>query len=121
MSNLEGSKKKILDLLRKVRVENKALKAQINNLQNEAIQIEGPTYKRVLAQKLLDDKEKEIQTLKRKLKIPATQLTQIEELDDFEKEKETLNTELTDYKAKLLKLEETERKWGADIHLLNKS
>ena len=45
MSKLEGSKTKTLDLLRKVRVEKKSLKAQINNLQNEAIQIEGPISK----------------------------------------------------------------------------
>ena len=45
MSKLEGSKTKTLDILRKVRVENKALKAQINNFQNEAMQIEGPTDK----------------------------------------------------------------------------
>ena len=63
---------------------------------------------------MFDDKEKEIQTLKKKLKIPATQLTQTEELDDFKKEKETLNAELTDCKSKLLKLEEKERQWGAD-------
>ena len=72
MSKLEGSKTKILDLLRKVRVENKALKVQINNLQNEAIQIEGPASKGVLAQKLLNDKEKEIHILKKKLKIHST-------------------------------------------------
>ena len=81
--------------MKKLRVENKALKAQINNLQNEAMQIEGPAHKGVLAQKLLDDKEKEIQTLKKKLKIPATQLTQNEELDNFEKEKETLSLPTT--------------------------
>ena len=60
MSRLEESKEKTLNLLRKVRVENKALKAQINNLQSEAMQIEGPAHKGILAQKLLDDKEKEI-------------------------------------------------------------
>ena len=70
-----------------VRVENKALKAQINNLQVEAMQIEGPAHKGVLAQKLLDDKEKEIQTLKKKLKIPATQLVQTEELANFKKKR----------------------------------
>ena len=74
-----------------------------------------------MAQKLLDDKEKEIQTLKKKLKIPATQLAQTEELAEFEKEKGKLNAELTDYKAKLIKLEEKERQWGADIQLLKKS
>ena len=121
MSKLEESKEKTLNLLRKVRVENRALKAQINSLQNEAMQLEGPTHKGSLAQKVLDDKEKEIQTLKKKLKIPTTQLAQVEELADFEREKETLNIELTDCKAKLLKLEEKERQWEANIQLLKKS
>ena len=65
MSKLEESKAKTLNLLRKVRVEKKALKAQINNLQSESMQIEIPVHKGVLAQKLLNDKEKEIQTHKR--------------------------------------------------------
>ena len=74
-----------------------------------------------MAQKLLNDKEKEIQILKRKLKIPSTHLAQTNELADFKKEKETLNAELTKCKAKILKLEENERKWEVDIHLLKKS
>ena len=74
-----------------------------------------------MAQKLLDDKEKEIQTLKKKLKIPSTELSQEEELVEFEREKETLNAELTNCKAKLLKLEEKERQWEAYIQLLKKS
>ena len=49
MSKLEESKEKTLNLLRKVRVENKALKTQINSLQNEAMQMEGPTHKGSLA------------------------------------------------------------------------
>ena len=43
MSKLEESKEKTSNLLRKAKVENKALKAQINNLQKEAMQIEGST------------------------------------------------------------------------------
>ena len=41
MSKVESNKAKTQDLLRKVRVENKALKVQINNLQNESVQIDG--------------------------------------------------------------------------------
>ena len=83
MSKLEASKTKTLDLLRKVRVENKALKVQINNSQNESLQVDGPAYKGALAQSLLDEKEKEIQVLKRKLKIPSTQLILTVELAEF--------------------------------------
>ena len=62
-----------------------------------------------MAQKLLNEKEKEIHILKKKLKIPSTQLTHTDELVEFKKEKETLNTGITDCKAKLLNLEEKER------------
>ena len=58
-----------------------------------------------MTQKLLDDRKKEIQTLKKKLKIPGTQLAQADELADFKREKEVLNSELIDYKTKLLNLE----------------
>ena len=70
---------------------------------------------------MLDEKEKEIQVLKNKLKIPSTQLIQTAELGEFEKERETLNIELTDCKAKLLKLEEKEKQWEMDAKLLKES
>ena len=70
---------------------------------------------------MLEDRDKEILTLKKKLKIPGTQLTQADELADFEREKEVLNSELTDCKAKLLKLEEKGRQWEASIQLLKDS
>ena len=87
MSKLEESKVKTSNILRKTRVENKALKSQINSLQKEAMQIEGSMQKGSLTQKLLDDREKEIQNLKKKLKITGTQFAQADELADFEREK----------------------------------
>ena len=59
--------------------------------------------------------------LKKKLKIPSTQLIQTTELTEFEKEKEALNTELMDCKAKLLKLEEKEKQWEKEAKLLKES
>ena len=73
------------------------------------------------SQKLLDEKEKEVQILKKKLKIPSTQLIQTSELTEFEKEKEALSTELTDCKAKILKLEEKEKQWEKEPKLLKES
>ena len=83
--------------------------------------MEGSAQKGSLVQKMLNDRDKEIQTLKKKLKIPSTQLTQADELADFKREKEALNSELTDCKAKLLKLEEKGRQWEAGIQLLKDS
>ena len=56
--------------------------------------------------------------LKKKLKIPSTQLIHTSELTEFEKEKEALNTELTCCKSKLLKLEEKEEHWEKVAKLL---
>ena len=70
---------------------------------------------------MLEDRDKDIQTLKKKLKILGSQLAQADELADFEKEKEVLNFELTSCKAKLLKLEEKGRQWEVDIQLLRNS
>ena len=111
MAKLESSKTKTQDLLRKVRVEDKALKVQFQMLQDESLKVDGQVDKGALAQNLLEEKEKEIHVLKKKLKIPSTQFIQTVELIEFEKEKEALNTELTDCKAKLLKLEEKEKQW----------
>ena len=70
------------------------------------LKVDGQLDKGAVAQNLFDEKEKEVQVLKKKLKIPSTQLIQNLELTEFEKEKEALNTESIDCKAKLLKLEE---------------
>ena len=59
--------------------------------------------------------------MKKKLKIPSTQLIQTSKLTEFEKEKEALNTELTNCKAKLLKLEEEEKQWEKEAKLLKES
>ena len=74
-----------------------------------------------MAQKLFVEKVKEVQVLKKKLKIPSTQLIQNSELTEFEKEKEALNIELADYKAKLLNFEEKEKKWDKDAKLMVES
>ena len=108
-SKSEESKEKNSNLLRKSRVEIKALKVQLNNLQKEDIQMERSTQKGSLVQKMIDDRDKEIQTLKKKLRISISQLTQADELDDFEKEKEALNSKLTDSQAKLLNIKENGR------------
>ena len=121
LSKSEESKAKTSNLLRKSIVEIKSLQSQINILQKEAIKMEGSTQKGSLVQKMLDDRDKEIQTLKKKLRVPVTQLAQADELDDFKKEKEALKSELIDCKDKLLNLEEKGRQWEADIQLLRNS
>ena len=56
--------------------------------------------------------------LKKKLKIPSTQLIQTSELKEFEKEKEALNIELINCKSKMLKIEVKENHCERDAKLL---
>ena len=60
LSKSEKIKVRTSNLLIKLKVEIKSLKSQINNLQKEAIQMEGAGQKGSVVQKLLDDKDKEI-------------------------------------------------------------
>ena len=106
VSKLESNKKRDQYLLRKEKVENKALRIKIKKLQDDLLKVDGKSEKATVAQNLFDEKEKEVQVLKKKLKIHSTQLIQTSELTDFEKENEALNTELLDCKTKLLKLKE---------------
>ena len=66
----------------------------------------------------MNEKENTIKILKKKLKIPSTQLIQATWLTELEKEKETLNSELNDCKAKILKFVEEKKQWERDMSLM---
>ena len=51
------------------------------------LKVDGKSDKGEVAKKLFDEKEKEVQVPKKKLKIPSAQLVQNFELIEFEKEK----------------------------------
>ena len=63
---------KVQVLLRKEKVENKALQIKIKKLQEELLKVDGQSGKWAVAQNLFDEKEKEVHVLKKKLKIPST-------------------------------------------------
>ena len=90
-------------------MENKAHQTQIKKLQTELLAAGGQSDNRAgRIQRLLDEKEKEIQLLKKKILIPSTQLMQGPEIAEIEKEKENLNNQLTDCQANLLKFADKE-------------
>ena len=70
---------------------------------------------------MLNEKENTIHLLKKKLKIPTTQLIQGPELAEIEKEKESMNNELTDCKAKLLKFVDKEKHWKKYMNMVVES
>ena len=107
VSKMESNKNKTRDLLRKERVENKALRIKIKKFQDDLLKGEGKLNQEGAAQKLLVENEKEVQILKKKLEIPSTQLIQ--------------TSYLTNCKSKILKLEEKEKQWEKEAKLLKES
>ena len=75
------------------------------------LSIYNESTKGEVTQKILAEKENTIQLLKKKLKIPATQLIQDLELTELEREKELLANELSDSKAKLLNIADEKKEW----------
>ena len=57
---MESNKKRAQDLLRKEKVENKALGIKIKKLQDDLLKVDGQLDKGEVAQKLFDEKEKEV-------------------------------------------------------------
>jgi hypothetical protein len=69
----------------------------------------------------MDEKDKLIQSLKKKLKMFAIEYPQTTELVALKQEKETLHQESLDYKARELQLEQEKVKWSQEqTKLLNR-
>ena len=102
ISKLTVGKKRVEELPRKEKVENKAHQVQIKNILVDTLVADNSRDKGTTTKSLLKDNEGTIKLLNKKLEIPSNRLIQTVELTDIEKDKETLNTELIDCKAKLL-------------------
>ena len=87
LSKLHTSKGKIENQLRQEKVENKGHHVQIKKLQTYLLATKRQANKGERIQKLVNEKENDIQLLKKKLKIPSTQLIQASKLAELEKEK----------------------------------
>jgi HPt (histidine-containing phosphotransfer) domain-containing protein len=75
--------------------------------QVKILEFEGPQW----VASSLDEKDKLIQILKKKLKMSSIEHPQTLELVSLEQENETLHQEELDYKARALQLEREKVKW----------
>ena len=83
ISKLHTSKSRVENQLRQEKVENRAHLAQIKKLQTYLLLAKNQANKGDGTKILLKEKEDTIQLLKKKLKIPATQLIQASELSEL--------------------------------------
>ena len=80
--------------------------------------MDSETNRGQATKKILVEKESTIQLLKKKLKIPSTQLIQASELTELEKEKDLLFQELNDFKSRLMKLAGEQSQWEKEKDFL---
>jgi hypothetical protein len=104
-SKLSSYAEKLERQLRQEKASNKSWQTQVKRLESEGSQ--G-------VKSSLDEKDKIIQSLKKRLKMPATEHPQTIELVVLEQEKTTLHQETLDYKAKVLQLEQEKVKWSQE-------
>jgi hypothetical protein len=87
----------------KKKASSRAWQTQVKRLESE-----GPQGVKAS----LDEKDKLIQSMKKKLKMSATEHPQTTELASLEQEKETFRQEALNYKAKVLQLEKEKENWS---------
>jgi FtsZ-binding cell division protein ZapB len=96
---------KLEGYLRQEKAASKAWQIQINK-----IEVDGPKEIKVL----LDEKDKVILNLKKKLKMIATEHPWIAELVALEQEKESFKKQSLDFQAKFLQLEKEKLEWSKE-------
>ena len=83
---------------------SKGWKNQIKKLEDDLVAVGGKYGEKKSAKNLLEGKDKNIQLLKKKLKIPDSDHPQTHELLILQKERDELQEEVLNLKANLLQL-----------------
>ena len=94
--------------------ENKALekatskgwKVQVKKLEVDLVAQGSKDKENKATKKLLDEKDKQIENLQKKLKIPVTDHPEIDEIMAYKKKNDDLKEEVLDIKSKLLRVEQ---------------
>ena len=93
------------------KIDNKGNSIQIKKLQENIISSEDEPGNTQSIRRLLEEKDKAIQVLKNKLKIPSSEHAQSSELLALQEEKDKIHQEMMEYKGKMVKLQEEKNKW----------
>jgi hypothetical protein len=102
-SRMKNHALKLEGQLRQEKASNRSWQTQVKRLESE-----GPQG----VKNSLEEKDKLIQSLKKKIKMSATEHPQTTELVSLEQEKEAFRQEALNYKAKVLQLEKEKVNWS---------
>ena len=85
---------------------SKGWKVQVKKLENDLVVQGSKDRESKNTKKLLDDKDKKIESLQKKLKMPVIDHPQTDEIMAFQRKNEDLKNEVLDLKSKLLQVEQ---------------
>ena len=108
-SKLQGKNEKLEARLKQEQAANAANQKQMKILETDLVASETDPQDVKVTQKLLDEKNKIIQDLKKKLQVPATHITQTNELAEVRSERDRVKGDLLDVQAEVVELKEERR------------
>ena len=104
-TKLENKVAKLEEQVKREKVSSKGWKVQVKKLENDLIS-QGSKDKESRASKnLLDDKDRQIESIQKKLKMPVTYHPQTDEIMAYQHKNDDLKNEVLDLKSKLLQAE----------------
>ena len=101
-TKLESKLTKLEEQVKRERVASKGWKVQVKKLEADLVAQGSKDKESKATKKLLDEKDKQIENLQKKLKIPVTDHPQTNEIMAYRKKNDDLKEEVLDLKSKLL-------------------
>ena len=92
--------------MKREKVASKGWKVQVKKLENDLISQGSKDKESRTSKKLLDDKDRQIESLQKKLKMPVIDHPKIDEIMAYQQKNDDLKNEVLDMKSKLLHAEQ---------------
>ena len=105
-TKLENTVAKLEEQVKREKDASKGQKVHVKKLENDLISQGSKDKERRASKKLLDDKDRQIESLQKKLKMPVTNHPQIDEIMAYQQKNDDLKNEVLDLKSKLLQAEQ---------------
>jgi len=104
-TKLEKKIAKLEEQVKREKAASKGWKVQVKKLENDLVVQGSKDGESINTKKLFDGKDKQIEILQHKLKMPITDHPRTDEIMPFQKKNEDLKNEVLDLKSKLLQAE----------------
>ena len=114
-TKLEDKVANLEEQFKRAKETSKGWKVQVKKLENDLIAQGSKDKERRNTKKLLDDKDKMIESLQNKLKMLVTDHPQTDEIVAYQKKNDDLKNEVLDLKSKLLQTEQEKQELASKV------